>query len=181
VLVLSKRIEREDNTVFAEIDAFFGSLFGLDSKDMEVVRDTVEVTMPYIESRDRACNPPRPEDRERFRKRLESILRPFFKITDDEAQVELWKPDKTFLRTSAPFGLLLISKRGTTLTAPDSLFREVLLKLADETGSTRIIQHVDGGLVVALLSQYRYWTPSRARLLGTELVREYLDVFEAKA
>ena len=175
---LSNRLVARDLTVFDEIDAFFGSLFGLDSRDMEVVRDTVEVAMPYIESRDRACNPPRPAERERFRKRLESILRPFFKVTDDEAQVELWKPDAAFLQISAPFGLLLISKRGTTMPAPDGLFRDVLLKLAEDTGSTRIIQQVEGGLLVALLNQYRYWTPSRARLIGAELVREHLDVFD---
>ena len=175
---LSNRLIAGDLAVFDEIDSFFGNLFGLDSKDMEVVRDTVEVAMPYIESRDRACNPPRPAERERFRKRLESILRPFFKVAGDEPQVELWKPDAAFLQTSAPFGLLLISKRGTTMPAPDGLFRDVLLKLADDTGSTRIIQQVKGGLLVALLNQYRYWTPSRARLLGAELVREHLDVFE---
>jgi hypothetical protein len=178
VVRLSDRLIARDLTVFDEIDSFFGSLFGLDRKDMEVVRDTVEVAMPYIESRDRACNPPRPAERERFRKRLESILRPFFKVTGDESQVELWKPEAAFLQTSAPFGLLLISKRGTTMPVPDSLFREVLLKLAEDTGSTRIIQQVEGGLLVALLNQYRYWTPSRARLLGAELVREHLDVFE---
>lgn len=164
--------------MFGEIDTFFGSLFGLDGRDMEVVRDTVEVAMPYIESRDRACNPPRPVEREHFRKRLESILRPFFKVTGDEAQVELWKPDAAFLQTSAPFGLLLISRCGTRMPAPDDLFRDVLLKLAEDTGSTRIIQQVEGGLLVALLNQYRYWTPSRARLLGAELVREHLDAFE---
>jgi hypothetical protein len=92
--------------------------------------------------------------------------------------VELWKPPAAFLQTSAPFGLLLISKRGTRMPAPDELFHEVLLKLAEDTGSTRIIQQVEGGLLVALLNQYRYWTPSRARLLGAELVREHLDVFE---
>jgi type I restriction-modification system DNA methylase subunit len=178
VAQLSKRLLARDLTVFDEIDTFFGGLFGLDSRDMEVVRDTVEVAMPYIESRDRACNPPRPAERERFRKRLESILRPFFKVTGEEPHVELWKPDAAFLQNSAPFGLLLISKRGTTIPAPDGLFREVLLKLADDTGSTRIIQQVEGGLLVALLNQYRYWTPSRARLLGAELVREHLDVFD---
>ncbi|MEO6787924.1 MAG: N-6 DNA methylase, partial [Chthoniobacteraceae bacterium] len=77
VASLSNRLIAHDSTVFDEIDAFFGNLFGLDGKDMEVVRDTVEVAMPYIESRDRACNPPRPVERERFRKRFESILRPF--------------------------------------------------------------------------------------------------------
>jgi hypothetical protein len=142
---------------------------------MEVVRDTVEVSMPYIESRNRACNPPRPAERESFRKRLESILRPFFKVMGDEPQVDLWEPDAAFLQSSAPFGLLLIAKRGATIPAPDGLFRDVLLKLAEDTSSTRIIQQVDGGLVVALLNQYRYWTPSRARLLGAELVREHLD------
>lgn len=176
--LLSKRLIAHDLTVFEEIDSFFGSLFGLDRRDMEVVRDTVEVAMPYTESRDRACNPPRPLEREYFRKRLESILRPFFKVTGDEVQVELWKPDAAFLRDSAPFGLLLISKRGTRLPAPDGLFRDVLLKLAEDTGSTRIIQQIEGGLLVALLNQYRYWTPSRARLLGAELVREHLTVFE---
>ncbi len=205
VAQMSDRLIARDVSVFDEIDQFFGGLFGLDSKDIEVVRDTVEVAMPYIESRDRACNPPRPAEREHFRKRLESILRPFLRVTGDEAQVELWKPDGAFLQSSAPFGLLFISRRRTTLPppipdfadrdslrpilsslrkalpAPDILFREVLLKLADDTGSTRIIQQVDGGLVVALLNQYRYWTPSRARLLGAELVREYLDVFEAEA
>ena len=176
---LSNRLIARDPTVFDEIDTFFGSLFGLDGKDMEVVHDTVEVAMPYIESRDRACNSPRLVERERFRKRIESILRPFFKVTGDEAQVELWKPETAFLQTSAPFGLLFISKRGTTMPAPDGLFRDVLLKLAEDTGSTRIIQQIDGGLLVALLNQYRYWTPSRARLLGAELVREHLDVFES--
>jgi hypothetical protein len=178
VAQLSDRLVARDLTVFDEIDSFFGSLFGLDDKDMEVVRDTVEVAMPYIESRDRACNPPRPAERERFRKRLESILRPFFKVTGDEPQVVLWKPDAAFLQTSASFGLLLISKRGTTISAPDVLYREVLLKLAEDTGSTRIIQQVESGLLVALLNQYRYWTPSRARLLGAELIREHLDVFK---
>jgi hypothetical protein len=181
VAKLSDRLIARDLTVFDEIDEFFGGLFGLDAKDMEVVRDTVEVAMPYMESRNRACNPPSQTERERFRKRLESILRPFFKVTSDDSQVELWKPDEAFLKNASPFGLLLISRRGTTLPPPDSLFRELLLKLADDTGSTRIIQQVDGGLVVALLNQYRYWTPSRARLLGAELVREHLDAIEVKA
>ena len=68
---------------------------------MEVVRDTVEVAMPYRESRDRACNSPCSAEREQFRKRLESILRPFFRVTGDELQVELWNQEEVvqILRT----------------------------------------------------------------------------------
>ena len=175
---LSSRLLNEDSDVFDDIDALFAKLYGLDRRDLEVIADTLEIREPSDELGKRASVPPTPDERKTFKVRLESILRPFFKVTGDEAQVELWKPDAPFLQTSAPFGLLLISKRGTRMPAPDDLFRDVLLKLAEDTGSTRIIQQVEGGLLVALLNQYRYWTPSRARLLGAELVREHLDAFE---
>jgi hypothetical protein len=173
VFQLSERLVAGDITIFDKIDNFFGGLFGLDSNHMEVVRDTVEVAMPYIESRERACNPPRAQDCEHFRKRLESILRPFFKITGDSPHVELLKQSQL-----ASFGLLLISKQGTKLPNLDVVFRETLLKLANDTGCTRIIQEIEDCLVVGLLNQYRYWTPSRARLLGAELAREHLDIFD---
>jgi len=175
---LSARLLNENDDVFAEIDALFARLYGLDRRDLEVIADTLEIREPNDEKGKRASVPPSVTERAKFRARLESVLRPFFKVTGDEAQVELWRPDAAFLQTSSPFGLLLISKNGTRIPAPDDLFRDVLLKLAEETGRTRIIQKVAGGLIVALLNQYRYWTPSRARLLGAELVREHLDVFE---
>lgn len=176
---LSSRLLNEDREVFDEIDVLFAKLYGLDRRDLEVIADTLEIREPSDELGKRASVPPTATERNRFKARLESILRPFFKVTGDEAQVELWKPDAPFLQTSAPFGLLLISKRGTRMPAPDGLFRDVLLKLAEDTGSTRIIQQVEGGLLVALLNQYRYWAPSRARLLGAELVREHLAFFES--
>jgi hypothetical protein len=178
IAALSARLLAEDGTVFADIDSFFARIYGLGSLELEVIRDTLEVRDPSDELGIRASASPRPTERERFRKRLESILGPFFKVTGEESQVKLWKPPTVFLQNKAPFGLLLISKRGITIPAPDSLFRETLLRLADDTGSTRIIQQVEGGLLVALLNQYRYWTPSRARLLGAEVVREHLAAFE---
>jgi hypothetical protein len=54
----------------------------------------------------------------------------------------------------------------------------MILRLADDTGATRILQPVDGGLLLGILSQYRYWTPSRARLLGAEIVRQHMHAFE---
>jgi hypothetical protein len=175
---LSARLLSEDRHVFDDIDALFGRLYGLDRRDLEVIADTLEIREPSDELGKRASISPSVAERTKFKTRLESVLRPFFKVTGEEPQVELWKPDAAFLQTSSPFSLLLISKRGTTMPAPDNLFRDLVLKLAEDTGSTRIIQQVEGGLMVALLNQYRYWTPSRARLLGAELIREHLDVFE---
>ncbi len=178
VTVLSQRLLHSDISVMPEIDAFFGSLYGLDDLDLEVIHDTLDVCLPYGESRVRACEAPTGAEIETFRQRLESVLRPFFKVLDKEPQVIVWKPDNIFLQKEAPFGIVLISERDRTSAEPDALFRDVLLQLADDTGTTRIIQHLEDGLLVGILRQYRYWTPSRARLLGAEIVRQHMGVFE---
>jgi hypothetical protein len=175
---LSGRLEREDTTAFGEIDTFFGSLYGLERLDLEVIHDTLDVCLPYNESRKRACAAPTIAQRETFCRRLESVLRPFFAVLGKEPLVEVWKTEDKFLRKKAPFGIVRIQERGRFAEAPSNAFRDVVLKLADDTGATRIIQNVEGGLLFGILSQYRYWTPSRARLLGAEIVRQHMAAFE---
>lgn len=178
IMSLSERLLQEDRSVFTEIDTFFGSLYGLDQLDLEVIRDTLDVCLPYGESRARACAAPTGAEIEKFRQRLELVLRPFFKVLRKDPQVIVWKPSDTFLQKEAPFGIVLISEGGRATAEPDALFRDVILRLADDTGTTRIIQHLERGLLVGILRQYRYWTPSRARLLGAEIVRQHMSVFE---
>ena len=175
---LSKRLVERDQLVFDEIDAFFGSLYGLDELDLEVVRDTLDVCLPYAKSRARACGVPTSAEIETFGQRLEMVVRPFFKVLGKDPQITMWKPDDTFLQKEAPFGIVLVGERGRATPKPEALFRDVILRLAEDTGTTRIIQHLEGGLLVGILKQYRYWTPSRARLLGAEIVRQHMGVFE---
>jgi len=178
ITVLSKRLLHNDMTVMSEIDAFFGSLYGLDELDMEVIRDTLDVCLPYEESRMRACSTPKDKEYETFRRRLESVIYPFFKVLGKEPQVNLWKMDDVSLQKKAPFTILLIGERGRDIAKPGELFRNVILQLAEDTGTTRIIQLVEKGILVGLVNQYRYWTPSRARLLGAEIVRHNMSIFE---
>jgi hypothetical protein len=178
VRLLSQRLVAEDGDVFDDIDAFFGDLYGLDGLDREVIRDTLTVALPYDESRGRACKPPTLVERETFRRRLESVLRPFFKVLEKEPQVTLWKSGDAFLKSHAPFGILFVSEKGQPLAEPDELSLELIAKFANDTGSSRIIEKISGGLKVGVLSQYRYWTPSRARLLGAEIVRQHMRGFE---
>jgi len=72
-----------------------------------------------------------------------------------------------------------LSTKGEESPAPDALFREAVLPLANETGATRIIKAAKGALVIGLLRQYRYWTPSRARMLAAEIIRHHLVKFES--
>lgn len=178
VTILSQRLLRCDMSVMPEIDAFFGSLYSLDDFDLEVIRDTLDVCLPYGESRARAFGAPTGAEIETFRQRLELVLRPFFKVLGKDPQVIVWKPVDMFLQKEAPFGIVLIGECGRNTAEPEMLFRDVILRLASDTGTTRIIQHLEGGLLVGILKQYRYWTPSRARLLGAEIVRQHMGVFE---
>jgi len=175
---LSERLTRADTTVFVEIDDFFGDLYGLDELDLEVIRDTLKVCLPYDESRQRACQPPSALELDDFRRRLESLLTPFFKVLGTEPAITPWEPRDDYPALDAPFSVLLVGKRGHPLSLPEGLLEDKILPLSNETGATRIILQVEGGLAVGVLNQYRYWTPSRARLLSAEILRQYGGLFE---
>ncbi len=175
VLLLSKRLLRADNSVFADIDAFFGKLYGLDEFDVEVIRDTIEVREPNDELGVRASTPPTTSERTKFMRRVESILRPFFKMLDQQPELVLW-PAKA--APDAPFMVMLLQVKGARAKISEALFHEAILPLANETGATRIIKQLDSALLIGVLRQYRYWTPSRARMLAATILREHLTVFE---
>ena len=47
VMELSRSLLHGDTSIFQKVDTFFGDLYGLDKLDLEVMRDTVEVCLPY--------------------------------------------------------------------------------------------------------------------------------------
>jgi hypothetical protein len=178
VVQLSNRLVAEDPYVFAEIDAFFGRLYGLDERDMQVIRDTLKVRDPNDELGQRGTEPPRAGEIETFRRQLESGLRPFFKMLGKEPKVALWNPITDHSDTEIAFGVFVVGEKGHKPSGQDSVLRSKVLPLANETGATRVVETLHGGLLIGILRQYRYWTPSRARLLGAEIVREHLEGFE---
>jgi type I restriction-modification system DNA methylase subunit len=182
---LSSRLLEGDWEVFEEIDNFFAALYGLDALDFEVIRDTLKVSFPYKPSRQRAYHSPSSNEYEEFRQHLESLLAPFFEITNQKIQVAFSQPtDQRRLFAfgdpplqKAPFGVLLISTTAKVQSLDEALWLKIV-QIATQNGATRIFYKTDDGLGVALLSQYRYWTPTRARLVAAEIARYYLDVFE---
>jgi N-6 DNA Methylase len=175
VCSLSKRLIREDSSVFADIDTFFGELYGLDEFDVEVIRDTLEVREPNDELGVRASTPPTTPERAKFMRRIESILRPFFKVLNKQPELAPWSPDST---PDTPFVVMLLRARGTRVKIPATVLHEAILPLANETGAVRIIKQLDGALLIGVIRQYRYWTPSRARMLAATILREHLTVLE---
>lgn len=172
---LSSRLVAGDVTAFPDIDAFFGKLYGLSRADVEVITDTLEVREPNDELGKRASVQPTANERGIFYRRVESHLRPLFKVLGKQTEVTVWKPSEAL---SSPFLVFTLTATGYPIPEPSELFQKSVLPLANETGATRIIKEVEGGLIIAILRQYRYWTPSRARLLGAEITRNYMSVFE---
>jgi hypothetical protein len=169
----------EDRTVFDEIDGFFAGLYGLDKYDAETIRDTMETALPYRDVRLRACQRPTPDQRRRFATRLESSLRPFFRKLEQEVRVTPWSPPGTVdPEASSPYSVVLLGTGVKSVVFDERMFRERVLSLASESGASLVIFEVEHGLAIALLNQYRYWTPSRARLCAAEILRRHMAVFE---
>lgn len=172
---LSSRLLKEDLTVFPDIDTFFGKLYGLSASDVEVIKDTLEVREPNDELGKRASQWSEKTERTLYFRRLESYLRPLFKVLGKQPEISVWKPseDKT-----SPFVIFTLTSKGTEAPEPSELFQTQIIPLANQTGATQIIEEIEGGLVIAILNQYRYWTPSRARLLGADILRDHMTTFE---
>ena len=169
VRALSERLERGDQTVFVDIDAFFTGLYGLDDLDMQVIQDTLDVCLPYKTSRERACKPPTARERALFRSRIEALLSPFFKVIRKTVRVQVES------LAESPFSSLVITVGGDKRPA-ENLGR-MLERLAVETAATQIVHEFEGGLAVGIRNQYRYWTLSRARLLAADIVRAHISPF----
>ncbi|HWB01395.1 MAG TPA: N-6 DNA methylase [Verrucomicrobiales bacterium] len=172
---LSNRLLDEDTTVFSDIDTFFGKLYGLSSFDLEVIADTLEVREPNDELGTRASKIPSVPEQTAFLRRVKSILRPLFKALGKQPEVRAWKTSDDF---DSPFVVFTLSSEGEPVPDPSGIFTTSVLPLANETGATRIIKRTDGGLIIGILRQYRYWTPTRARMLCADIIRGHLTIFE---
>ena len=168
---LSKRLSAEDESVFDEIDKFFVRTFDLDDRDAEVISDTLTVRNPHDELGKRGSEPASLPEAQRFIKRIRELLRPFAKRIDVSLEV------KFVDATDAVFPFVEIVDRASELSS-SSVISESTLELASKTGASRIIHFDNGRLLIGLLNQYRYWTPSRARLLAADVLREYFSAFE---
>jgi hypothetical protein len=175
---LSGRLEDADLSVFPEIDKLFGALYGLTNLDIEVIKDTLSVCLPYNEFRGRACERPAKNDKQKFARRLESLLTPFFKVLGTEPTVRSIPRNDT-LDSRSTFSILAVTTRDNADVARgDSRVIEQVLQLANDTGATRVVHEDHEGLLIGIFNQYRYWTPSRARLLAAEILRNHTGTFE---
>jgi hypothetical protein len=178
VTSLSRSLEVGTAVPWGQIDVFFARLYGLKEHDLQVIRDTLSVALPYETSRQRACAPPTEAEKKAFVAALKKTLTPFVANGHGKLVAERWKSPTSGSHIASPFDVLVLTSNGRTPKDVGAIADGVLQKIinfADETGATQIVLPDAAGLVVGTYNQYRYWTPSRARLLSGDIIRHYLD------
>jgi hypothetical protein len=175
---LSDRLLAEDMTVFPIIDAFFAELYCLKPRDMEVIRDTLGVELPFRSVRAKASAAPSQKQQREFCMRMEGVLRPLFKRIGQTISVHL--AAIRGVTEDCPFSVVRISnEREFALEMEDNIARQAL-ELANRTGASMAIIETDTPRTcfVGILNHARYWTASRARLCAIRILREGMGSFE---
>lgn len=179
VRVLAKELLSSSNKPWDKIDQLVFDLYGLSSHDIGVVRDTIRFGSPYRSARDPAALPPQQSDRDQFCRYLEDMLQPFVLdaigklcVQTVNTPPDTWNPPWRFI-TLTPADLPF---------EPSSAVLAKVMREANRTAASRVIMVLpqQRGLLIGFLNQLRFWSQSRARLSGLNIVRQHLGAFRRK-
>jgi N-6 DNA Methylase len=159
---------------WGDVDAFVASLYGLTRWDREVIEDTLAVCAPFAESKDKAERPPTQHEIGDFVARLGEQLRPFLRRRERPVAVVALPHAKT---ASWVFLSVRTSGARQERLEPSEAEMRAFLEEADRHGASMVILRSPerAELLIGQLAQYRYWTPSRARLLALDLRWQHED------
>jgi Zn-finger nucleic acid-binding protein len=174
---LSEKLAHDKLKPFSEIDKLICKIYGLDDADFEVIKDTIEVGLPFKQSRKAAEAPPIKTQKDEFIKNLKNQLLPFFKTVNQTIFADIIKLDSSDLEQPWQF-IRLTATKGKSIITLQNLDR--LMDIANKRGASQIIIKDKDGLIIGLLNQYRYWTKSRARFCALEILRFHMDSFPLK-
>ena len=157
IIKLAEALESNAQKPWDKIDDFIFRLYGLDDDDATVVRETLAVGSPYQSARTRRAVTGANEVGT-FRDYLEEMLQPVFAIVGQQVNVGLvpvakgaWQPSWRFLS---------IAIKGEEFSITDPLICS-LMEEANKAAASRVIMRVpEGGLLLGILSQRRFWTRS---------------------
>ena len=171
---LADKLRHDDQRPFQQIDEFVSDLYGLNSNDMGVIEDTVRYGAPFRLARQPAEKPPKRADVDAFCRYLVEMTRLF--VNPPSALHAFTVPVERGPHSS-PWRFIGLSAQSAPIeTSPAFLSRAV--REGDGMSASRIVLILpQGGLLVGLLNQRRFWTQTRARLCGLHIVRRHLSAF----
>lgn len=177
---LARRLSEDATKPWDEINECLFTLYDLDADQREVVRDTLFSAAIYRRAGQAALHRTTRETRTPFLTVLQADLAPFFNVAKQSIEVKdlAGQPGEW----DQPWHFITVALVDHTVNVNPALLRAAMQE-ADQTGSSRVIIHLpqSGGLLVGLLNQRRWWTPTRARLCGQEIIKNHLPAFGSVA
>jgi len=156
---------REGNVDWSDLDMLVFDLHGLSVQDRQLVRDTLEMELPFTDVSKHATAPTTAALRDTFCGEVFSIMMPFadgLQLRELSARpIDGW----VFIELSS--GPRLDGDAVPTSDLAD------LVTFAQSYWSSRVIIKLKDRIVVGLLDQKRYWTTTEARGLALDLVQSF--------
>jgi len=156
---------REGNVDWSALDAVVFDLHGLSAPDRQLVRDTLEMELPFTDVSKHATAPTTVAMRDAFCSEVCSIMMPF---AEDLKLKEL---------STRPIDGWVFVEMGSTSTlgenpVPASDLAD-LVTFSQSYWSSRVMIKLKDRTVLGLLDQRRYWTATEARCLALDLVQSF--------
>lgn len=154
------------NPDWQDLDRTVQSIYGIGPLDAEVIADSLSTRSPFPAAKKLACAPVLPKWTDRFCSRLEKELLGVLGASGHQVRVQLLS-DHAHL----PWKFIAVSLDAQALpTTPPTNW----IEHADDLAVSRItiIDAQRPLIVIGLLDQSRYWTPTQARLLASDIIWE---------
>lgn len=161
-----------------DIDELVFEFYGLSSHDAAIVRDTTRFGAPYRSVRLPGARPPSEADINDFLEYLLRMVDPF--VSGDHGELRASVSGASGATVLQPWRFFVLGFADSLVDVSPALLAGVMRE-ANRTAASRVIMVMpQGGLLVGLLNQLRYWSQSRARLCGLHIVRQHLSAFRRK-
>jgi len=167
---------QNEETSWEEVDEWVAGLYGLGSRDLQIISDTLEYNLPFAHNKQEAQKAPSAKEQSSFCKTLEKELAPWCRRFDTKIFVD--RLDQPV--TSPWYGIQINTTAQASLHVPASDW-EGLLRAADEAAASEVILHNgNGGLLIGRLAQRRYWSETQAYLLAQHVIWSYIEILKGK-
>ena len=161
------RVMSDDLSYWTDLDNTVAKIYGLTEFDMQRITDIVAIEAPFASSRERGISHVNQDEKKTFIKELEKELRSIFDHGKHRAHV---KPLQA--KNDLPWHFLTVTlgEAEPPIGLPDNWIDHI-----DGLGVSQINVFDSEGpsLTIGILNRYRYWIPSRARLLASQIIGEF--------
>jgi hypothetical protein len=175
ICLLAERFRLDSPKPWEEMNALIFALYHLNDDAVQVATDTLFSAASYRIAGKDALEGTTIDNRKPFVLTLQSMLEPYFDVCDEHVAV---RDMSATMHCDEPWQFVSISRSTEAVDISANLLRKAM-KAANQKGCSRILVRAPrkAGLILGLLNQRRWWTPTRARLCAMHIIRDHLDAF----